>query len=145
EHLYNARPYGLWLGWSGLGLLCWQIAGDTTARKRRAALLGLAGCAVASVSTHYYAVLFLAALGVAELFRTYRVLKPDVPVWLALAVAVVPLLAYRPLIANARSFIAGSWAVPTLLGDGEQGLVHAYTSLFVNPLHLALFAVPGVL
>jgi 4-amino-4-deoxy-L-arabinose transferase-like glycosyltransferase len=143
EQLYNARPYGLWLGWSGLGLLCWQVAGDAAGWKRRAALLGLAGCSVASVSTHYYAVLFLAALGIAELFRAYRARRLDVPVWLALAVAVIPLLAYRPLIANARSFITGSWAVPVLLGDGEQGLLNAYTSMFVNPLHLVLFAVPG--
>jgi hypothetical protein len=112
-YTYEARPYGLWLGWSGLALLCWQVAGDSAGWKRRLAVLGLAACSALMVSTHYYAVLVLAALGLAELVRAGIRRRIDLPVGLALAAAVVPLLAYRPLIANARSFVADSWAAPS--------------------------------
>jgi hypothetical protein len=139
EHSYNARPYGLWLGFSGLALLCWQIAGDTTGVKRWAALLGLAVCAAASVATHYYAVLFLAVVGAAEAFRTWRTRRVDVAIWPALATAILPLIVCRPLIANARTFIAGSWAAPSL-DNPDHGLLVVLRNLFADRPHVAVFA-----
>jgi uncharacterized membrane protein len=139
EHFYNARPYGLWLACSALCLLCWQVAGDTAGWRRWAALVGLALCAAASVATHFYAVLLLAALGLAELFRAGWTRRLDVPVWLGLAVAGVPLVAFRPLIANARSFAAGSWAAPSLT-DPYHGLLGVLKMLFADRLHTLVIA-----
>jgi hypothetical protein len=143
HYSYEARPYALWLGWSGLALLCWQVAGDSTGRMRRAALIGLAGCSVAAVSTHYYAVLFLAALGLAEMIRTGIRRRLDGPVWLGLALAVVPLLAYKPLIDNAKTFIADSWAAPSW-GDlvfTYQVLVEKSAAVFLVLVAVAALAV----
>jgi hypothetical protein len=142
-HLANARPYGLWLGCSGLCLLCWQIAGDTSGWRRRAALVGLAACSAASVASHYYAVLFLAALGLAELFRSWQARRLDVPVWFGLGVAVVPLVACRPLIENAKSFITDSWAPPTLT-DPNHGLLGVLQMLFADRPRLAVFLVTAL-
>ncbi len=125
SYTIEGRPYGLWLGWSGLSLLCWQLARDGNRVRRRTGVAGLALASAAAVSTHYYAVLVIAALGLAELARAALTRRIDAAVWAALAVGGLPLLAYRPLIANASTFIAGSWAAPS-----GSSLMYTYVALF---------------
>jgi hypothetical protein len=108
-YAYEARPYGLLLGFSGLAVLCWQRA----AEGRRVALLGLALSLAAAVSTHYYAVLVFVPLGLAELARAMRRRRLDLPMAAALAAGLAPLLLYYPVVQQARAVLAsGFWAKP---------------------------------
>jgi hypothetical protein len=125
RYVSEGRPYGLWMGLSGLVLLCWQRAGDVAGARRLIWLLGLALFSVASVATHFYAVLFLAAIGVAELYRTWSRGRLLPGVWLALGFGGVPLVILRPLIAHAKAFVPNAWARP-----GWGGAFKLYKDLF---------------
>jgi len=65
EYVYEARPYGLVLGFSGLALVAWQRATENSER-RGIALGGLALMLTAAVHTHYYAPLVLGPLRASE-------------------------------------------------------------------------------
>jgi hypothetical protein len=107
---YEARPYGLVLGFSGLSLLCWQTAAEGNNRKW--SLLGLAGSLAGAVSSHYYAVLLLIPLAVGEMVRSRSRRRLDLSVWLAFGGAILPFLLFLPLIEAAKSYSAAFWAKP---------------------------------
>jgi len=107
-YAYEARPYGLVLGFCGLALVFWQRAAETT--PRLGALAGLALSLAAAVSSHYYAVLLYAPLGIGELVRWRRSKKPDWPVLAALAVSATPILAFLPIIAKHSQYQSVFWA-----------------------------------
>src|SRR5262249_49561307 len=100
-YAYEARPYGLLLGFTGLALVCWQSAGVGS----RLARFGLALSLAAAVSTHYYAVLIFVPLGLAELVRALRRQRLDVPMAVALLAGLAPLLAYFPIVQKARAVL----------------------------------------
>ncbi|HEX2918384.1 MAG TPA: glycosyltransferase family 39 protein [Edaphobacter sp.] len=107
----EARGYGSMLGFCALALLAWQRLASS--HRRRWLWLGTLFCASAlAVSSHYYAVLFFFALGLGEIARTVQLRRLDLPVWLALAGAGVPLLAFLSVIRSANSYSAHFWAVP---------------------------------
>jgi hypothetical protein len=108
-YAYEARPYGLLLGCTGLALVCWQAATEGS----RWARIGLALSLMAAVSTHYYAVLIFVPLGLAEMVRAWRTRRLDWQIALALVIGLTPLLVYFPLVQQARSVLAsGFWAKP---------------------------------
>jgi hypothetical protein len=108
-YAYEARPYGLLLGFAGLALVCWQSAVEGS----RLARVGLGLSLAAAVSTHYYAVLIFVPLGLAELVRALRRRRLDVPIAVALLAGLAPLLAYFPIIQKARAVLtSGFWAQP---------------------------------
>jgi hypothetical protein len=112
EYAYEARPYGLLLGWSGLAFLCWQSA---TGRGRRSlALPGLALALGAAVCTHFYAVLVFLPLVLGELARSLSHRRLDAPVWISLGAGLMPLAFLLPLIEQARARAPHFWAKPTL-------------------------------
>jgi hypothetical protein len=109
---YEARPYGLLLGWAGLALVCWQRAGEGAGR---AARLGLALSLAAALATHYYAVLLFVPLGLAEAARSWRQRRLDLSVWACFATGLLSLAAFLPLAQQARAALGpGFWARPTL-------------------------------
>ena len=109
---YEARPYGLLLGWAGLALLCWQRTGEGNSRAARA---GLALSLAAALATHYYAVLLFVPLGLAEAARSWRRWRIDLAVWACFAVGLLSLAAFLPLAQQARAVLGtGFWARPTL-------------------------------
>jgi hypothetical protein len=106
----NARPYGLMLGFVGLALLSWQWA--ERGRWRPLALVGLATSLAAAVATHYFAILVLAPLALAEATRSIESPRRriDVAVWAAFAFALAPIGPLWPLVAGSREITQGaSW------------------------------------
>jgi 4-amino-4-deoxy-L-arabinose transferase-like glycosyltransferase len=108
SYAYEARPYGLVLGFCGLALVFWQRA--TEGERRAGALTGLALSLAAAVSCHYYAVLLYAPLGIGELVRWWRSKKPDLALWTALVVSGAPILAFLPIIAKHSHYKNVFWA-----------------------------------
>ena len=97
---YEARSYGLVLGFCGLSLVAWQSA--SSGRYRRFAVAGLFFSLTAALLTHCYAVLILVPLGLGELVRTLRQRRIDWPVWIALLSASCCVLSYFPLLGASR-------------------------------------------
>ena len=125
----NARPYGLMLGFVGLALFCWHLTNGS--RCRPLALFGLAASLSAGVATHYYAILVLAPLGMAEAARTIESGRKriDVAVWVAFAFALAPLPVLWPLMAGARNLAAGASWLPVRLADLKQTYVTDFAPL----------------
>jgi len=115
-YAFEARAYALVLAFGSLALLSWQLA--TEGVRRRAALMGLAASLALATASNYYAVLLLLPLGLGELVRTRATRRIDRAVWLSLAGALVPLIAFEQLIRASRSYSAhfwghASWRSPT--------------------------------
>ena len=110
EYSYEARPYGLVLGFSSLALLCWQEAGESPGR--RWWLIGLAVSGAAAVSSHYYAIFLVVPLGIGEIVRSFTRRRIDIPVWIALGSAMFPLALFLPFLQQARAYSSHFWAPP---------------------------------
>lgn len=107
----EARGYGSMLGFCSLALLAWQRI--TSSHRRRVLwLCTLFFASAMAVSSHYYAVLFFFALGLGEIARGLQLRRIDLWVWLALAGAGVPPLAFLSIIRSANSYSAHFWAIP---------------------------------
>lgn len=138
-YAYEARPYGLVLGFSALSLLCWQAAAE--GHRRRLAIAGLFLSLAAAVSCHYYAVLCFIPIGLGELVRTMRKRRLDIWIWVALIAGLLPLLLFLPLIKACLGYSSKFWAKPTWVtpvGFFERLLGPAVLSLCGIPLILAL-------
>jgi hypothetical protein len=94
---YEARSYGMVLGFCGISLVMWQLAADC--RRRAWALAGLALSVGAALFTHCYAVLILLPLVAGEITRSFIRKRVDWPVWIALISGGCVALAYLPLLA----------------------------------------------
>ena len=77
----EARPYGIWLGFFGGALLCWDRVHTP---HRRLAIIGLFLCTAGMLMSHMLAPFSLGSIYLGELVRTVRRRFPDWPVWLAL-------------------------------------------------------------
>ena len=94
-YAYEARAYGLVLGFCGLALISWQAAAERSAR-RGLWLFALGGSLVCALLTHGYAFLIFAPIALGELLRTVSRKRLDWPVWSALAASSLVLLASIP-------------------------------------------------
>jgi len=110
DYGYEARPYGVVLGFSGLSLVFWQSATDGHYRKISLVALGLA--LAAAVSTHYYAILLLVPLVLGESVRSIARRRLDPGVWVAFGCSLIPLLLFLPLLERAASYSGAFWARP---------------------------------
>jgi hypothetical protein len=135
---WEARPYGLVLGLSGIVLLSWQRATDSPHRKLALACLALGLAAGPCVS--YYAVLLWVPLGFGELVRSIRSRRVDWPIWTILFLALLPFLAHLRYILPATVSASSTklWNAPTL-----ESLVTLYPALLANayPTFFVLFAI----
>lgn len=96
RYAYEARSYGMVLGFSALALVCWQSACERP--PRRWALAGLTLGITGALMSHCYAVLLFVPLGLGELVRTLRARRIDWPVWLSIGITVPLVLTYLPLL-----------------------------------------------
>lgn len=110
EYAYEARSYGLVIGFSAMALLCWQ--GATESKRRAWWLIGLAASGAAAISSHYYAVFLLVPLGAGEIVRSLTRKRIDLPIWVALGSMLIPLVLFFPVIQEARSYAHHFWAHP---------------------------------
>jgi dolichyl-phosphate-mannose-protein mannosyltransferase len=110
SYAYEARPYGIVLGFAGVSLICWQSAVE--GHNRKLSLIGLTVSLAAAVSNHYYAVLLLLPLAVGEAVRSFSLRRLDLPIWAAYGSGMTPILLFAPLIQQGRTQSAIFWAQP---------------------------------
>jgi 4-amino-4-deoxy-L-arabinose transferase-like glycosyltransferase len=111
NYAYEARSYGIVLGFTGLSLLCWQAVARGS--NRHLSLIGLGLCLAGALSSHYYAILIFFPLALGELARSVTLRRVDLPVWIVFGLsAAIPLLIFLPLIRQASRFTASFWSVP---------------------------------
>jgi Dolichyl-phosphate-mannose-protein mannosyltransferase len=110
DYAYEARPYGMVLGFAGLLLLCWRSAVEGTWRKL--SLIGIALSLAGAVSSHYYAVLLLFPLALGEATRSISLRRLDPPIWVTFGFGLTPLFLFLPLIQQAMKQSAIFWARP---------------------------------
>jgi hypothetical protein len=106
---YEARCYGIALGFAGLALLCWQ--GAVELRRRGLCLIGLALSLAAAMACQYYMLLVFFAIAAGEAVRSFEKKHLDRPIWLALTASLLPLPFHLPLIRAAMTFTGGAWSV----------------------------------
>ena len=107
---FEARPYGLLLGFGALALVSWQSV--TLNRRRPVALVCLAASVAAAVSTQYYGVLVLLPLALGEGVLSLTRRRLDLPVWAALAFSIVPLALHFPLMRAGAAYSSAFWSRP---------------------------------
>ncbi len=119
DYTYEARCYGIALGFSGAALVCWQGAAER--RRRKLCLIGLVFFLAAAIACQFYMVLVLLSIGAGEILRSVLRADIDRSIWMALAAAIIPLPFHLPLIRAAMTFTGGSWSAAT-----PSSLVSAY-------------------
>ncbi|MHC5537698.1 glycosyltransferase family 39 protein [Singulisphaera rosea] len=107
---FEARPYGLVLGFSGLALVGWQSATMIEGPRRAWALAVMTLALAGALATHYYSVLVFVPLGLGELVRTWTRRKIDWAVWAGLIAGLFPLAMLRELLHAASEFKTTFWA-----------------------------------
>jgi hypothetical protein len=90
RYSYEARPYALMLAFAGIALVAWQAAAE--GRRRRVALVALAGALMGALLSHAMAVTLALPFLAGELTRTIQRKRVDWPVWCAFAAATPTLL-----------------------------------------------------
>jgi hypothetical protein len=90
SYSFEARSYGMMLGFCGIALWSWQTA--ILGRNRVTSLLGLVLGIGGAVACHYYAVLIYLPLISGEALRSVRLRKIDKGIWTAFAVGALCLL-----------------------------------------------------
>jgi hypothetical protein len=106
----EARGYGIMLGFSCLATLAWVNASHEY--RRRLYIPLLAASLALAICGHYYAVLTCAVLACGELVRTAVRRKIDVPIWIALCLSGLPLIAFFPILHSAHGYSEHFWALP---------------------------------
>jgi hypothetical protein len=100
-YAFEARGYGLLVGFAGAAVLCWDLAG--LPHRRAWVLPALSLCLAAAIASHLYGVLLLGPLAAAELARARERGRLDFGVWLAFAGAGLVVLPLTPFLQNMGS------------------------------------------
>ncbi len=109
DYSYDARSYGLLMGFCMASLASWMYASDAIGLRRTLALGAITVFLAAGLSSNYYGVLAFFPIALGEAFRPRR--RPGV--WIALAVAGLPLFAFFPLIRHdIAEFAPYAWNRP---------------------------------
>ncbi|MDR3413052.1 MAG: glycosyltransferase family 39 protein [Formivibrio sp.] len=97
------RPYGLMLGLFSLAMVSWQTA-TRRKTKRTIALVTLTLVIALALNTHYYGVLILVPLYSAELYRSLRRRRFDLPVVASMSAGTAAILFVLPFMGAAAEF-----------------------------------------
>jgi hypothetical protein len=126
RYSYEARGYGLMMGFAALSLFAWAEA--AAGRRRYVYVPLLAAGLGASYWTHFYGLFAAAPVIAGELARTRWRRKIDAAVWIALAVSCLTLMPLIPLID------AGARLAPTFWGRAVLGDLFATYGFLLNSL-----------
>lgn len=108
-YAYEARSYGIVLGFCGVALICWQAAGQRT-EHRWWLLAGLGAALFCALSAHSYAVLLFVPFVIGELTRTLVLRRADWKLWLAILAPILAVLFSLPLLHQAKSILTGQFS-----------------------------------
>jgi hypothetical protein len=107
EWSYESRSYAIFYGFTMLALLCWSYTTDAGSTRNRRAVFtsALAFSLAAALCTNYFSVLAFFPIAAGEFTRSLISLSRGngtrsfrAPIWIALAVASLPLLVFRSFI-----------------------------------------------
>jgi hypothetical protein len=130
---YEARPYGLMAGFTGLAMVCWQRLGSRGTWYWFAGLvLGLSG----SVLSHWYGVLTLFPIAIGQVVRSRKVEQESVATGVALVLATFTLVLLRPFASQALTF-RGMVPPPSNIAAYLDG---AYQLIASGPIVVTLLA-----
>lgn len=121
----DGRPYGLMLGFLGISMVSWQSAARRESN-RTPWLVTLALGIALTINVHYFGVLLLVPLSIAELHRATQRRRLDLPVLFAIAAGATGALTVLPFLNAARVFRA-HYCCYTLTFDV---IPQAYLSMF---------------
>ena len=108
RYSYEARGYGLMLGFFMLALFCWA---EAASGRRRWLYVPLMAIALAgSYWSHYFGVFALAPIGMGELIRAARRRRPDAAVWLAAVAGLLPIVPLLGFLHTADAQSARFWS-----------------------------------
>ncbi len=120
RYAFEARSAPLVLAASAVAVSGWlACAGD--GRRRTGLLLLWAGCS-AAVASHYYGVLLLGPLGLAEIVRSFQRRRIDWAVWGCLAAAFLLLVSFLPIIRA----VSGRIDAGHMAAVGSSSLIGGY-------------------
>ena len=103
----EARPYALVLGFAAAAVLCHQLRADGV--RPRLAVSGLALALAGATAVHYYGVLVVFPLMLAEVVRVTMRRRLDWAVVAAFSAPLVPLAVSIPLLQEARRYSGAFW------------------------------------
>ncbi len=153
DYSYESRSYGIFYGLAMLAVLCWNRAVDPTlsSTRRHLALCVMTLALAAGICTNYFAVLAFFPIAGGELVRSLSAHRATVTpvsfrafsarIWIALALAATPLLAFRKLIqASIAHFAPHAWNKVSLdqVFDSYTGMVEVILFPVVALLAIAL-------
>ena len=121
----EGRPYGLMLGLFALTMVSWQSA---TRREtgRALALIPLAVSLALTLNTHYYGILLLVPLSIAEIFRTARRRRLDLPVVASIGMGTAGILFTVPFMKAAALYHSHYYNV---VADSPRTIAQVYPEL----------------
>jgi hypothetical protein len=124
----EARPYGLLLGFYALAFLAWQTA--TRRSEGRAESLVILAVAIAlTLNTHYFGILILIPICIAEFVRTVLRRRVDVPVVAAIIVGMAGIVFALPFQKAAGEFRKHYYNAGAI---SLRAVSQAYRSLFIS-------------
>jgi hypothetical protein len=142
HYAFEARPYGLVLGFCGLSLVFWQAAAD--GRWRPLSLIGLSLSLGLALCSHFYGILLFCPIAFGELVRFLKYRRIDWPLAFAIGMGGSFLLPLMPIIKAASKNSGTFWAqvnakaamesYPTLLGNVAFPLIGFLILLVLLPL-----------
>jgi len=108
-YFLEARPYGLMIGFTALAMMCWQRA--TEAEAHRGWRIGFGVALALGLLTHYYFVVPIAGIFLAEVVRSLYQRRIDRGLLLGFVCAGLLLMALQPLWGSAsKSYATGFWS-----------------------------------
>jgi hypothetical protein len=102
-------------------------------------IVGLSVALMCAVSSHYYAIGLVGPFALAEIVRSIQRRKIDIPIGIALATIVVPLVLFYNILQRASEYSEYFWAVPNWISI----IVYGFALIFSFGFPLAVFAVPA--
>src|ERR1700761_9148999 len=124
----EARPYGLLLGFYALAFLAWQTA-TRRSEGRGGSLILLAVAIALTLNTHYFGILILIPICLAEFARTLLRRRVDMPVAAAIFLGMAGIVFALPFQKAAGEFRKHYYNAGAI---SLRAVSQAYRSLFVN-------------